>query len=331
LLIQFGSGRSSLQDQLDGFVLNGSQVSLADFLNTTSLGTIPKAGNTIFIKYRIGGGKLSNLGVGVITQVESVDFQISGPDRNINQGVQSSLKVTNLTAAIGGDDMPSIEEVRNMITYNFSAQNRAVTLNDYKALIKAMPAYFGAPAKVGVYEEENKVVVKLLSYTPDGKLTNTVSNTLRENIAAYLSNYRALNDYVVIEAAEVVDLGVQVDVVLDKKENSSSIIRQIITEVTDYFSTDGRQMGDPLLLGDLHREIGNIAGVSNVVNLTVFNLIGGDYSSAQVAQPYVDATTGEIQQIDNTIYFTPSQIYQIRKPNTDIKVRVKQMSKINFE
>jgi hypothetical protein len=329
--VQFGSGRSSLQDQLDGFVLNGTQVDLSDFLNNTSLGIIPKAGNTLFIKYRIGGGKVSNLGVGVINQVENAEFEVDGPQASINQGVKDSLRVTNITAAVGGDDIPTVEEVRNMISFNFAAQDRAVTLNDYKSKIKTMPSTYGAPAKVGVFEEENKVVVKLLSYTPDGKLTNAISNTLRQNIADYLSKFRMLNDYVEIESAEVIDLGVEVDVVLDKKENSSLVIKEIITTITDYFADDKREMGDPLYIGELQKEIGQIGGVVNVVDLRVYNKVGGDYSEAQVAQPYKDVTTNEIQIIDGTIYMRPNQIYQIHFPNKDIRVRTKTISKVNFE
>jgi hypothetical protein len=329
--LTFGSGRSSLQDQLDGFVLNGTQVDLGSFLNNTSLGIIPKAGNTLFIKYRIGGGKASNLGVGVINQVENAEFEIDGPNESINQGVKNSLRVTNLTAAIGGDDIPTVEEVRNMISYNFAAQDRCVTLNDYRSKIKTMPGTFGAPAKVGVFEEENKVIVKLLSYTPDGKLTNAISNTLRQNLAEYLAKFRMLNDYVQIESAEVVDLAIDIDVVLDKKENSSQVIKEIIKTISDYCSTDGRDMGDPLFTGDLQREIANIGGVVNVVEMRLYNKVGGEYSEAEVAQPYLDETTGQIQVIDGTLYMKPNQIFQIRFPNKDIRVRTKTITKVNFE
>jgi hypothetical protein len=330
-LLQFGSGRSSLQDQLDGFVLNGNQVDLSDFLNNTSLGIIPKAGNTLFVKYRIGGGKVSNLGVGVINQVENAEFDIDGPNSSINQGVKDSLRVINLTAAVGGDDIPGVEEVRNMISFNFAAQDRAVTLNDYRSKIKTMPGTFGAPAKVGVFEEENKVIIKLLSYTPDGKLTNAISNTLRQNLADYLSKYRMLNDYVEIESAEVIDLAMDIDVVLDKKENSASVIKNIITTVTNYMAIDGRDMGDPLFTGELQKEIGQLGGVVNVVELRVFNKVGGDYSEAQVTQPYSDVTTNQVQVIDGTIYMKPNQIFQVRFPNKDIRIRTKSIQKVNFE
>ena len=38
-----------------------------------------------------------------------------------------------------------------------------------------------------------------MSYDTSGKLTNIVSNTLRQNIANYLSNYRMITDYISVE------------------------------------------------------------------------------------------------------------------------------------
>ena len=89
-------------------------------------------------------------------------------------------------------------------------------------------------------------------------------------------------------------------------------------------------MGDPLLVGGLHNIIGNVSGVENVIEIRVYNNIGGQYSSAQVAQKYKDNQTKEIQQLDNTIYMKSNQIYQIRFPNKDIKVRVKTLGTTTF-
>ncbi|WP_440233691.1 hypothetical protein, partial [Escherichia coli] len=86
--------------------------------------------------------------------------------------------------------------VRNFVTYNFASQNRAVTVADYQALIQKMPSEFGAPAKVSIIENDNKINVQILSYDTNGSLTEIVSNTLKQNIAEYLSNYRMLNDYI---------------------------------------------------------------------------------------------------------------------------------------
>lgn len=89
-------------------------------------------------------------------------------------------------------------------------------------------------------------------------------------------------------------------------------------------------MGDPLFVGDLIRQLGSVNGVVNVVDVRVYNLIGGNYSTSQVAQDFVDSITMEIQQQDMTIFMKSNQIFQIRIPNTDIKVRLKTLGTTTY-
>jgi hypothetical protein len=306
------------------------KVSLGSYLNNISLGAVPKPNTTMFVKYRIGGGKDSNLGVNVITSVDNIEFNVNGPVPTVNTQVIQSLRVTNITPAIGGADQPTIDEIRNMISYNFAAQNRAVTLNDYKSVIENMPPTFGAPAKVNVMEEDNKIKVKLLSYDSDGNLSNIVSNTLKENITEYISQFRMINDFVEIESGEVIDLGLEIDVVIDRNEIESEVIKSIIQKSISYFVIEKRKMGDPLFTGELLKEIGTVSGVVNVVDVRVYNKVNGEYSQAEVAQSYKDVTTKEILQADMTIYMKSNQIFQIRFPNKDIKVRVKPLTSTTF-
>jgi hypothetical protein len=328
--LTFGSGTVNPLDNLDNYINSNMKVNIASFLNNMSLGSVPKVNSTLFVKYRIGGGKDSNLGVNVITSVDSVEFNIQGPNSTINTQVEDSLTVTNITPAIGGADQPTIEEIRNMVAYNFAAQNRAVTLNDYKSLIETMPSTFGAPAKVNVMEEDNKVRIKLLSYDENGNLTDTVSNTLKNNILNYLSEFRMINDYLDIVSGEVIDMGLEVDLVIDKNTSQTDVIKTAIENIVDFFAIEKRKMGDPLFVGDLSKSIGNVSGVVNVVDLRVFGKIGGEYSSSEVSQSYKDNTTKEIQQSDNTIFMKSNQIFQIRFPNKDIKIRIKTLGTTTF-
>jgi hypothetical protein len=238
--------------------------------------------------------------------------------------------VTNVTPAVGGADQPTIEEIRNMISYNFAAQNRAVTLNDYKSLIETMPSTYGAPAKVNVMEENNKIRIKLLSYDEKGNLTDTVSNTLKNNILSYLSEYRMINDYLDIVSGEVIDLGLEIDLVVDKNESQSDIIKSSIEGIIEFFRIEKRKMGDPLMVGQLSKTIGSVPGVENVVDIRVFNKIGNEYSSAQVSQAYKDTLTKEVQQSDSVVFMKNNQIFQIRFPNKDIKIRVKTLGSPSY-
>jgi len=329
-LLTFGSGSVDPMDNLDSYIDGNFKVNLGTYLNNLSLGKTPKANTTLFVKYRIGGGIDSNLGVNVITSVDNIEFNVQGPNSSTNTQVIQSLTVTNVTPAVGGADQPTIEEVRNMVAYNFAAQNRAVTLNDYKSLIENMPSTYGAPAKVNVMEEDNKVRIKLLSYDENGNLTDFVSNTLKDNITNYLTHYRMLNDYIDVVTGEVIDMGVEVDLVVDKNGNPTEIVKTAIEDIKTYFSIDKRKMGDPLFVGDLYRTIGSVNGVVNVIDIRVYNLIGGEYSTAEVAQDYNDPITKEIKQSDQIVYMKSNQIYQIRFPNKDIKIRTKTLGTTTY-
>lgn len=326
----FGSGNVNPLDNLDNYLTNNLKVNLGSYLNNFSLGSIPKANTTIFVKYRIGGGKDTNLGVNVINSIDEIEFNVNGPVPSINTQVIQSLRVTNVTPAIGGSDQPTVDEIRNLIAYNFAAQNRAVTLNDYKSIIENMPPTYGAPAKVSVMEEDNKVKVKLLSFDELGNLSGLVSTTLKENITEYLSEYRMINDYVEIETGEVIDLGVEIDVICDRNEIESEIIKSVIQNTIEYFSIDKRKMGDPLFVGDLFRQIGTLPGVVNVIDIRIFNKTGGEYSTSEVVQEYIDNETKLIRQSDMTIFMKSNQIYQIRFPNKDIRVRIKPLTSTTF-
>jgi hypothetical protein len=235
-----------------------------------------------------------------------------------------------VTAAIGGANFPTTEEVRNLVSFNFSAQNRAVTVNDYDSLIRTMPSQFGAPAKVAITEENNKIKIQMLSYDEAGALTEIVSNTLKNNVANYLSNYRMINDYISIETANVIDLGVTIDVVLDNSQNQGAVISQIINIVSEFFSPLNRQMGENVFVSELRRLIQSENGVIALSDMLFFNKVGGQYSSSQTSQRYADNETKQIELIDDTLFAQPNQTYQVRYPNKDINVRVKNLKTVNF-
>jgi hypothetical protein len=186
LKMTFGGGNQSADEQLAEFARNGLTLNLYKYSNNLGLGSSLKANTTLFIQYRVGGGTGSNLGVNTITQLGTVSFYVNGPSDSVNNTVINSLGVTNVTAAIGGANFPTTEEVRNYVSFNFAAQDRAVTINDYDSLLRMMPSQFGAPAKVAITEENNKIKIQMLSYDESGKLTEIVSNTLMNNVANYL-------------------------------------------------------------------------------------------------------------------------------------------------
>jgi len=326
----FGGGTNTAQDALNEFTTLGVTADIQRYSNNISLGSTLVPNSTLFIQYRVGGGLATNLGTNVINQIGTVSFYVNGPSESTNSSVVNSLRCTNVTAAIGGAGVPSVEEVRNYVAYNFAAQKRAVTIRDYESLIRTMPSEYGAPAKVSITENDNKILIQLLSYDTSGKLTNMVSNTIRQNVATYLSNYRMMNDYISILSAEVIDLSFEVSIVLDSAQNSGQVISAVVDRLATYMDPQGRELGQNVNLSEISSIIQNENGVLSVTEIKVFNKVGGQYSSAETSMLYEDPETKQIQPVDNTIFAQPSQVYQIRYPAKDIKVSVKNFQSTTF-
>ena len=326
----FGGGTNTAQDQLNQFTTLGTTLDLQRYSNNLSLGSALVPNSTLFIQYRVGGGLATNLGTNVINQLGTVSFFVNGPSETTNSSVVNSLSCVNVTAAVGGAGIPSLEEIRNYVSFNFAAQKRAVTVQDYESLIRNMPSQFGAPAKVSITENDNKILIQILSYDTSGKLTNIVSNTLRQNIANYLSNYRMMNDYISIFSAEVIDLSMDISIVLDSAQNSGQVIASVVDKVSAYLNPQTRQLGQNIYLSELRSIIQNTNGVLTVSGMDVFNEVGGQYSSAETSMVYSNPETKLIGPIDDTIFAQPSQVYQIRYPNKDIRVSVKNFQSITF-
>ena len=100
------------------------------------LGILPKEGWTMYVLYRVGGGMSTNLGPGSINKITLANVDWGGntgnTDCSIRGKVLTSLSVTNVSTAIAGKDEPSTEEIKMLMKYNTSTQNRAVTVKDYR-------------------------------------------------------------------------------------------------------------------------------------------------------------------------------------------------------
>ena len=325
LKIIFGGGSQDIS-QLSEFGVDSSLVSkIGDFINNSSLGITPTANRTMFIKYRTGGGAATNIGPNVLTSLGLANIIINGPSSAMNTSVRNSIRVNNPIPALGGKDEPSVEEIRNLVRYNFSAQNRAVTINDYQTIISLMPGEFGAPYRCSVYEEQNKIKVHIITLDSDGTLSNVSSTTLLNNIATYLSDYRMINDYIEVTNGRVINLGFEIDLIIDKQYPQSQIISEAINNTKNYFNIDKWNMGDDIYLGQLIESINSINGVLNVVDVRVYNKVGGQYySNNEISQPYIDDATRQIDLLGEfKIYGESNSLFEIKRPDSDIRCRVK--------
>ena len=329
--LTFGSGNDG-EDLLTQFSNNAFTQRIGDFINTTALGEIPKANNTMYIRYRVGGGSKSNVGPNTVNAVGLNTMDLNGPNKNTNDAVRRSLRVNNPIPAFGGNGAPSTEVIRQMTKYNFAAQNRAVGIKDYLSRIQLMPGKFGVPFRLGVSENQNKVEIYILGLDSEGKLSNSSTNSLKENMASYLADYRMLNDYVLISDGRIINLSFELDLFIDKAYNEAEIINNVIQNINEYFDVNKWDMGESIYLGQLTESVNNVGGVINVTDIRVYNEVGGNYSLNEIGQRYISTpvtTTDNVsrRRIDLTddyaLFGEYKSMFEIKYPNKDIRIRIK--------
>jgi hypothetical protein len=323
--IIFGGGETDISELNEFVGCRGQIESIGKKINNLSLGEIPSPSSTMFIRYRVGGGEDSNLGPNIVNSLGTVTSIVNGDDSSINTIIRNSISVNNPIPALGGKEEPSVDEIRNLVRYNFSAQERCVTIKDYQSRVPLMPGRFGVPFRTGVLEERNKIVVYILALDSSGKLTTEATSTLKENIAEYLADYRMLNDYVTIRNGRVINLGFEVDIFADKAIPKGEVITGVVNSITDYFDINKWDMGDNIYISQLVENINNVSGVLNVTDLRVFNKVNenGKYSLNEIAQPYIDEETRQIDLLGKyTLFGSPNSMFEIKFPNNDIRVSI---------
>jgi hypothetical protein len=327
--LTFGGGNGDTDLFNSTMASNGVYNGLDGYLQNTGLGEIPGINTQIFIRYSTGGGIASNVGANTLTGLGNVLITLNGPIEETNQRIKKTLKVNNLIPALGGADMPSIEQIRYMVAYNFSSQNRCVTLADYDVQLFKMPSRFGVPFRRAIYKENNKVNISILGIDSNGKLNNESTSLLQENIAEYLSEYRCLNDYVEIKNGKIFNLAYAFEIFVDEKIPSNQITLAAQKAVIDLHDINNNRMNQDIFIGNILEAVNNVTGVINIITYKVYNKVGGQYSLNEIEQPYVDNDTREVELIDNTIYSSFDSMFEIKFPNSDISFSLKKRSNLS--
>ena len=316
-------------------------------INNDMLGILPKEGWTMYILYRIGGGVSTNLGPGAINKITLANVDWGGntgnTDGSVRGRVLTSLTVTNISTAVAGKDEPSTEEVKMLMKYNTSTQNRAVTAKDYRVKLMQMPPKYGAPFRNTVIEANNKIEMDFLGINALGQLDSALPQTLVENVLEYMSNYKQINDYNEIKSGRIYNIGLGIDVFIDKNYNPANVITNIINAVKEYFNVNNHEMGDDIFLGDLEKELTLLDGVVSLIEVRVYKIWNGNYSpdkcplpaliegsacDVSLAQPFNTPDGSESEQIDlmavdKVLYGDYNSMYEIKNPNQNIQIKCK--------
>ena len=321
--IIFGAGNGEeTQETYSTF----NQWQMSKIMNNNNLGVLPKPNSTLYILYRVGGGVSSNVAKGAINRISYLNADFV--DKSNISDIMQSMKVENTTPSISGKDMPNEHEMRYYIKYHNSAQERCVTLKDYIDRILLLPPKYGTPFRVGVAEENNKIVIYLLGIDNMGKLSSDIPVMLADNIKNYLSEYKMLGDYIEIKPGRIINVGFDVAAIIDKNYNKNDVVASIINKIESYMDINKHLMGEEIYIGDLEKEISKVDGVINLISLSVINKYGEGYSERRISQEVItnddSSDIVDLEASDWVLFNDGDTMLEIKNPNEDIRVRIKE-------
>lgn len=286
------------------------------FLTTQTLGVSPR--NTkLSVTYRHGGGLAHNVSSGEINSVKKLTTTFnSALSPVVASSVRSSTVVLNLKNATGGEDEPSIEELRNIAIFNRNAQNRIVTREDLIARVYSMPSNFGRVFRVAVADNPRNprgAQLFVLSRNSKGKLV-TSTDTLKINLARYLNKFRLVSDSVDILDASIINLAFRYGITIEKGYRQEIVVSAVNSSLKSYFETKKTQINKPIIISELNNLIINTPGVVSLLYLVATNRTGvfeeRSYSDYHF---HVKANT------DRGMIFPPAGgMFEVKFPDDDI-------------
>ena len=337
--IQFGAGNTSDSDE--NIIPNPDNVGLGlpfeknklttayapnNFVFTKTYGIAP-SNTTITFRYLTGGGATANISANTLTGfVGTAKFMKSNLNSTLAQQVFDSLAVTNPSAADGGGDGDTVDELRQNTISNFATQLRNVTQDDYLVRALSLPPKYGAmskayiePTKVSsLFSGEANAILDLYILAQDQfKKLTTATPALKQNLITYLSQYRMINDVINVKDAYIVNIGIDFEVIVLPDYNNNEVITNCIVALKDYFATSKWQINQPIILKNIYILLDKIPGVQTVKNVSVKNIAGENIGYSKYSYDIGGATS------NNVIYpsLDPS-IFEVKYPDVDIRGRV---------
>lgn len=269
-----------------GFVVTPNpEGTLEVYFGDRASGRIPPAGSKITISYIVSSGRLGNLPENSIYDFESLSNEF--------------INVEGSSPSIGGDDGEEVESIRRSLQSIVKAQDRAVTLGDYRSLALTVS---------GVYDAEISYEIALAAQVdPSYGLTVFYDSAAANNAAGIslvtihplplVSNYLEYEGFSIAIPSDLANsiietvqekamLGVTVDVAteivlkkvnismtltVDKRYVAAWVKSDVEVVLDSFFEFGSVKFGKEISLGELYKAIFGVEGVENCV-ITVLEM-----------------------------------------------------------
>jgi len=284
---------------------------------------IAPSNTSLRIKMRVNKTTNTNCRTGQLNKVRRARFEFNdltlASNAAVRNNVTNSLEVDNEEPIVGDVSLPNSDELKIRIQDSFSAQNRAVTENDYKSLIYQMPSKFGSVKRVRIIQDKNSfkrnINLYVVSEDRSGNLVAT-NSSVKKNMKTWIQGYKMLNDTIDILDAKIVNLGIEFEAISDLESNKFELLTNAKAALSDYFSNKA-DIGEAFFVTDIYSELKKVEGLLDVSKVKVFQKVGGNYSDIRFNINDSMSADGRYIEMPKNV------IYEIKFPSLDIKGVIK--------
>lgn len=290
-----------------------------NLLQTTTFGVLAP-NSTLTIEYRYGGGLNHNIGRRSIRGLTNLVISFPGrPTPEVSQFVRQSIDAQNFESAAGGEDAPTVDELKQRVPAVKASQGRIVTKEDLLARVYTMPSNFGRVFRASIQPNPNNpLAAQLFIISRDNEQRLTMSpDSLKLNLRRFLNEYRLISDAIDILDAQVINLKIDFSIVVDPNFNSTLVLQNVIARLNKFFNIKNYEIDQPIIIAEIQNVIFNNPGVLTVNSIDIKNQTGtvGNSNPRQYSDIQFDVEANTDRGI---VIGPPGSMFEIRYKSYDI-------------
>ena len=257
-------------------------------------GKTPLAGQTITVRYRVGGGIRGRIGTNTINESRTIN-----PDPPASAPIEILFR--NIVPSQGGTDEESLESAKNRAPKEAATLNSATSGEDYAVLARTFThPVFGtvlravAALRTGVEQPMSALAQQVRAAATvddavailDANFINhnivevyvlaegansipvTPSLGLKQGLAEFFADIAVLTDEVRILDGVIKPVSLRANVIISRSADAGTVKATVTNTINQFFNVSNFDMGTPLYLSNLYEAIQAVPGVKFV---TIFD------------------------------------------------------------
>ena len=270
------------------------------------------------VTYRVNTEANVNARIGALSKVTDAKFEwedpsVLAPESQIY--VMGTLEVDNEEPIIGDVSEPDSSEIKRRIYDVFATQNRAVTQQDYEAMVYQMPKEYGGIKRCKVLRDHDSLKRNLNLYVISERrdTTLTASNDIvKRNVKSWILKNKMINDTVDILDAKIINIGIDFVVVgaadipkYDTLQRCQLALRKLYERKLE--------IGEKFYISEIYTKLNRVEGVVDVSKVKIFQKVGGKYSDIRFDISKSTSPDGRYINVPENV------IMEVKFPEDDIK------------